>query len=79
MTISVHQYHKQPYAGLFAGVEAIFRRYQGRPHWGKLHTQKARDFATMYPRWDDFCKLRSELDPQGRLLNAHLKDVFGVA
>ncbi len=78
VTISVHQYHRQPYADLFAGVEAIFRRYQGRPHWGKLHTQKAADFATMYPRWDDFCALRRKLDPEGRLLNAHLKDVFGV-
>ncbi|MDO8287640.1 MAG: D-arabinono-1,4-lactone oxidase [Parvibaculum sp.] len=78
VTISVHQYHRQPYADLFAGVEKIFRRYEGRPHWGKLHTMKAADFATMYPRWDDFCKLRRELDPQAKMLNPYLKGIFGV-
>lgn len=79
VTISVHQYHRQPYADLFAGVEKIFRRYDGRPHWGKLHTMKAADLATMYPRWDDFGKLRRELDPQARMLNPYLKGIFGVA
>ena len=79
VTISVHQYHRQPYAALFAGVEEIFRRYDGRPHWGKLHTMKADDFVTMYPRWDEFCRLRAELDPQAKMLNPYLKAIFGVA
>jgi len=78
-TISVHQYHRQPYGDLFAGVERIFRRYDGRPHWGKLHTMKADDFVSMYPRWDDFCRLRRELDPQAKMLNPYLKGIFGVA
>lgn len=79
VTISVHQYHRQPYAELFKGVEEIFDKYQGRPHWGKLHTKTAKDFAALYPRWDDFCRLRNELDPEAKLLNPFLKDVFGVA
>ncbi len=77
VTISVHQYVKQEYKTLFDAAEAIFRRYGGRPHWGKLHTLGAADFAKLYPRWDDYQKLRRRLDPQGKLLNSHLRTVFG--
>lgn len=77
VTISVHQYHRQPYAELFAGAEAVFRRYEGRPHWGKLHTLGAAELSTLYPRWDDFRSLRRRLDPGGKFLNAHLKRLFG--
>lgn len=79
VTISVHQYHRQPYAALFAGAEAIFRRYEGRPHWGKLHTLGAAELSKLYPRWDDFQAVRRRLDPGGKLLNAHLKRIFGEA
>lgn len=78
VTISVHQYHRQPYAKLFAGVEDIFRRYQGRPHWGKLHTAQASELSALYPRWADFNKLRRDLDPTGKFLNPYLKELFGA-
>ncbi len=78
VTISVHQYHKQPYAKLFSGVEKIFRKYDGRPHWGKLHTLAASDFEALYPRWRDFCALRSQVDPQAKMLNPFLRKIFGV-
>lgn len=78
VTISVHQYHRQSYEPLFQAAEAIFRRYGGRPHWGKLHTLKAPDFERLYPRWGDFQALRRRLDPAGKLLNPHLRNVFGA-
>lgn len=77
VTISVHQAVDQPYAGFFADAEAIFRNYWGRPHWGKLHSHTAADFAALYPRWNDFLAIRQELDPTGRFLNEHLRSVFG--
>jgi hypothetical protein len=77
VSISVHQYHKQPHAELFGLAESIFARYGGRPHWGKLHELKAADLARLYPRFDDYRALRRRLDPQGKLLNAHLRGIFG--
>jgi len=77
VSISVHQYHKQPYAELFGLAEAIFARYGGRPHWGKLHKLKAADLARLYPRFDDYRELRRRLDPNRKLLNAHLQGIFG--
>ena len=78
VTISVHQYHRQSYDALFQAAEAIFQRYGGRPHWGKLHAMKAPDFERLYPRWGDFQALRRRLDPGARLLNPYLKGLFGV-
>lgn len=79
VTISIHQYHKQPYAKLFAGVEQIFQKYGGRPHWGKLHTLAAADLKALYPKWNDFCDVRHKLDPGGKMLNPFLRKIFGVS
>ena len=57
-------------------MESILRAHRGRPHWGKIHTCTARDLAELYPRWDAFCSLRGELDPQGLFLNDHLRALF---
>jgi len=78
VTISVHQYHKQDYAPLFSLCERIFRRYDGRPHWGKIHSMSAAEFSSVYPRWRDFLEVRAALDPEGRMLNDHLRTLFGT-
>lgn len=78
-SISVHQYVEMDHHNFFAAVEPIFWKYEGRPHWGKLHRLNARQLRPLYPRWDEFARLRKELDPKGRFLNAHLRSVFGEA
>jgi FAD-linked oxidoreductase len=75
-SIAVHRYFEEDFEPYFRTIEPIFRKYGGRPHWGKLNTLTAADFRAMYPRWDDFNAVRRELDPQGRFLNAYLADLF---
>ena len=75
-SIAVHRYFDEDFEPYFKTLEPIFRKYQGRPHWGKLNTLTANDFRAMYPRWDDFIQVRRELDPQGRFLNPYLKSLF---
>lgn len=74
--ISVHNFHDKPYLPYFAEMEAIFDRYQGRPHWGKVHTKTEAEFAKLYPKWEDFKKLRAQLDPDRRFINDHLENIF---
>ncbi len=74
--IAVHMYRGMEYLPYFAAVEAIFRRYHGRPHWGKLHTQDAASLRTLYPHYDDFRRVRATLDPQGMFLNDYLRRLF---
>lgn len=78
-SISVHQYHRQDYRELFDAVEPVFRKYQGRPHWGKLHSLDAQALRALYPRWDDFLAVRKHADPTGRLLNPYMRTLLGVS
>lgn len=76
--ISVHQDYRLDYHNFFAQIEPIFWKYDGRPHWGKLHTLNANQFSRLYPQWQDFLEVRAALDPGGKFLNGHLRSVLGV-
>ncbi|MBE7184740.1 MAG: FAD-binding protein [Methylobacterium mesophilicum] len=58
-------------------VDQILRRYDSRPHWGKMHFLDTEDVTKLYPRAGDFRDLRRRLDPKGRFLNDHLRMLFG--
>ncbi|MEM9033101.1 MAG: D-arabinono-1,4-lactone oxidase [Actinomycetota bacterium] len=75
--IAVHQYIGIPFGDYFRAVEAIMDDYEGRPHWGKMHGQTHDVLRERYPRWDEFAKVRSVLDPQGVFRNDYLDRVLG--
>ncbi|MGN6517253.1 MAG: D-arabinono-1,4-lactone oxidase [Rhizomicrobium sp.] len=75
-SVAVHAYYKDDYDFFFTLIEPIFRRHGGRPHWGKLNNLQTQDFASLYPRWNDFVALRREMDPEGRLMNSYLKGIM---
>ena len=78
-SIAVHAYYKDDYQFFFELIEPIFRRFEGRPHWGKMHSLKAADFATLYPKFTDAPKRFAPRSiPPGRMLNEHLREVFGA-
>ena len=72
-----HVYAGTPYLAYFQGVEAIASDYSGRPHWGKLHFHDHRSLAPLYPEWDRFQRVRSELDPAGTFSNSYTDRVLG--
>ena len=74
--VAVHMYRGMPYQAYFQHIEEIFRRYQGRPHWGKMHTRTAQELAGLYPRWQDFLSIRAQLDPQELFLNDYLHQLL---
>jgi len=76
--VAVHMYRGMPYEDYFAAVTEIFDRNDGRPHWGKLHDKTDHELRTLYPRFDDFRRLRQDMDPHGVFLNPHLAGIFGV-
>jgi FAD-linked oxidoreductase len=75
-SIAVHRYFDEDFTPYFKTIEPIFRKYHGRPHWGKLNTLTGKELARLYPRWDDFAAVRRELDPEGRFLNPYLQQLF---
>jgi FAD-linked oxidoreductase len=77
VAISVHQIAHRPHAELFGLVEPIFWKYDGRPHWGKMHSLGHEQLARLYPCWREFMELRRAMDPRGKFLNRHLRSLIG--
>lgn len=75
--IAVHEYYKKPYQAYFDLIEPIFDRYQGRPHWGKMHSKTDEDFAALYPKFADFLAIRDQFDPDRVLTNDYLAQILG--
>ncbi len=76
--VAIHQYHRMRRAPYFAAFQAIAAEVHGRPHWGKLHTLGPRQLTELYPRFDDFVRLRGRLDPERRFANPYTTSLFGV-
>jgi FAD/FMN-containing dehydrogenase len=75
--IAVHRYYREDPTEYFAAVEQIMLGYEGRPHWGKMHTRQSDDLRAMYPHFDDFLAVRDRLDPQRVFANPYLNRVLG--
>ncbi|MFI9008679.1 D-arabinono-1,4-lactone oxidase [Actinosynnema sp. NPDC053489] len=75
--IAVHQYLGMPYRRYFDAFERIASAVGGRPHWGKMHSLGAEALRDRYPRFDDFRRVRAEVDPTGKFTNTYLDRVLG--
>ncbi|WP_460775037.1 D-arabinono-1,4-lactone oxidase [Microbacterium sp. GXF7504] len=75
--IAVHRYWREDPTDYFTEVEALMARFDGRPHWGKMHRLDAATLRTRYPRFDDFVALRDRLDPHRRFANGYLARILG--
>jgi FAD-linked oxidoreductase len=79
VTISVHQYYKQSESRFFSLCEGVFRDYDARPHWGKMHAAGPDRLSRIYPKYDAFRDLRRRLDPKGKFLTPYLAQLMGEA
>lgn len=76
--IAVHMYKGMKYKEYFDAIEAVLKKYDGRPHWGKMHNMTAEECAERYPKWQDFQRVRQQLDPKGMFMNPYLERLFGA-
>jgi FAD/FMN-containing dehydrogenase len=75
--VAIHQYTGLPYRSYFDLFESIVAGVAGRPHWGKVHTLGTERLRALYPRYDEFRRVRAEVDPEARFGNAYLTQVLG--
>ncbi len=75
--IAVHMYKGMKFRKYFSDMETIFKKYQGRPHWGKLHYLTPMDLEEKYPMWEKFHAVRLQMDPKGIFMNDYLHSIFG--
>jgi L-gulono-1,4-lactone dehydrogenase len=76
--LAFHVNAQTDHTAYFTGVEAVLKGYDGRPHWGKLHTRSAADLAPAYPHFADFLALRDRLDPDRLFTNRYLDRVLDL-
>jgi FAD/FMN-containing dehydrogenase len=73
---AIHQYLGMPYQEYFDAFEAIVAQVGGRPHWGKMHSLDGTVLRERYPRFDDFLRVRNEVDPGRVFTNAYVERVL---
>jgi FAD-linked oxidoreductase len=71
--VAVHVFEGMSFQAPFREVEAVMGEWGGRPHWGKRSFLSAAGLAPRYPRWADFAAIRERLDPDGRFVNAWVR------
>ena len=75
--IAVHLYNRANSRDFISKIENIMEKFNGRPHWGKLHNLESTKLAKLYPRWTEFAETREALDPDGHFTNPYLERVLG--
>ncbi|SEP67761.1 FAD-linked oxidoreductase [Lentzea xinjiangensis] len=75
--ISMHQALGMRYKAFFDAYARIAASVGGRPHWGKMHDLTADELRPLYPHFDDFLRVRDEVDPGRTFTNAYLDRVLG--
>jgi len=75
--IAVHMFKGMAYQRYFELAEEIFKRYGGRPHWGKMHTRTADELRTLYPEWNAFQLQRSQHDPDRLFSSPYMHSILG--
>jgi FAD-linked oxidoreductase len=77
-SIAIHHGAPEDPLPFFAAAEPIFRKYGGRPHWGKMHNLTAKELSALYPRWNDAMAVRREMDPDNRFVSPYMAQLLGV-
>jgi FAD/FMN-containing dehydrogenase len=75
--VAIHQFVGMPYLEYFSAFASIAAEVGGRPHWGKMHNLDAAALQKLYPHFDDFVRVRAEVDPAGVFGNPYLDRVLG--
>ncbi|MEU9454877.1 D-arabinono-1,4-lactone oxidase [Streptomyces sp. NPDC048277] len=78
VSVSVSGLIGTDYTPFFNEVQALLQPMEARPHWGKWNSFTAEDIAHVYPRYEDFRRLRAEFDPEGRFANDYLRRLFEI-
>jgi FAD/FMN-containing dehydrogenase len=77
VSVSVSGKPGTTYEPFLRDLDSELQRLDARPHWGKVHYLNRDRVEALYPRYDDFQRVRRDFDPYGIFLNPHLRELFG--
>jgi xylitol oxidase len=60
-------------------IEEIVMPLGARPHWGKVSCATPEQVRAAYPRWDDYVRLITAMDPDGRFRSPFVTRLLGAS
>lgn len=74
--LSFHVYKGMDCEPLFKWLYEYMKKWQGRPHWGKVNKLGHIELQNLYPKLNRFLQIRREYDPDNVFMNRWLEDKF---
>lgn len=74
--LSFHVYKGMDCEPLFKWLYEYMKKWQGRPHWGKVNKLSHIELQNLYPKLNRFLQIRREYDPDNVFMNRWLEDKF---
>ena len=74
--IAFHMYKGMDETAYFEWVHQLMKKYEGRPHWGKINQYDQTNIEMFYPNAKKFNEIRKQHDPFNVFLTAYFKKIF---
>lgn len=74
--LSFHVYKGMDSDPLFDWLYEYMKKWQGRPHWGKVNKLSSAELHELYPQMSRFLEIRKEYDPDNVFMNSWLEQKF---
>ncbi len=74
--LSFHVYKGMDSEPLFNWLYDYMKKWQGRPHWGKVNKLSADELHDLYPDLKRFLEIRKQYDPDNVFMNSWLEEKF---
>ncbi|MDO5769055.1 MAG: D-arabinono-1,4-lactone oxidase [Psychrobacter sp.] len=76
VALSFHVYKGIDSEPFFNWVKSEMKKWQGRPHWGKVNKLSLDELLELYPNLPKFLALREQYDPHNVFMNKWLDEKF---
>ncbi|WPK11005.1 D-arabinono-1,4-lactone oxidase [Lysinibacillus louembei] len=74
--LAFHMYKGMNETPYFEWVRTLMKKYNGRPHWGKVNDYHADNIRQYYPKFDQFAAIREEHDPNNLFVTTYFRRIF---
>lgn len=74
--IAFHMYKGMDEKNYFRWVQSLMRKYEGRPHWGKMNELTKDRILELYPNYSLFLALREKYDPKNIFVTEYFTELI---
>lgn len=74
--IAFHMYKGMSEKHYFRWVQTLMRKYNGRPHWGKINHLTKEQIMELYPKYLHFQQIRKKYDPENIFVTEYFKKII---